>query len=195
MAISKSGYSTKSTRKPKASKGNWTPRYGANSFWKKGPQALGDLVPGLLDPVLQKKAGFTTALLSVWPDLVGEDLASCTMPLKVSWPRSQRNVMDRAQDYSPATLTIACTSSGAMHVQHQSDALIAKVNGFLGYGAIDRLKIVQKTLGLPKSKAPSLQVSQQDVAQAHEKTGHIESDDLRASLDRLGAFIRAEKRK
>jgi hypothetical protein len=34
--------------------------------------ALSDLVPELLDPVLQKRAGLTTALIGAWPEIAGE---------------------------------------------------------------------------------------------------------------------------
>ena len=156
-----------------------------------GATALADFLPDLLDPVLQKQAGYNLALLGAWDDIVGPDLAGQTTPMKVSWPKH----VSRSDRFEPATLTIACAPAAAFRIQHESDALIARVNGFLGYGAIGRVRIVQRAGPLPaKKSAIRPGPSDEEVAQSRRLAGNVEDEDLREALARLGASVKAENR-
>ena len=52
-----------------------------------GARAIGAYVARMLDPVARARGFATTALLTEWPAVVGEELARFTMPDKVVWPR------------------------------------------------------------------------------------------------------------
>ena len=48
---------------------------------------VGEVATGILDPVLRKKAGISTALVQSWEEIVGPRLAAATRPEKIAWPR------------------------------------------------------------------------------------------------------------
>jgi hypothetical protein len=151
---------------------------------------LADLIPALLDDVLQKRAGLNTALIGAWPEIAGEHLGSACRPMKISWSRAGQN--DDA--HAPATLHIAAEPQAALRLQHETGAIIARVNAFFGYAAIDRVRIMQ-------SRAPAAPMRQvvpaptvNDLARADDMTATVEDEALRAALNRLGAGVLARRR-
>ena len=58
--------------------------------WVKGGSAataIGAYVARMLDPIARARGFAITSLLSEWPAVVGEELASFTAPDKLVWPR------------------------------------------------------------------------------------------------------------
>ena len=46
--------------------------------------------------------------------------------------------------FEPAVLVVACEGAAALHLQHETGEIISRVNAFLGFSAIGRIRIVQK---------------------------------------------------
>ena len=46
--------------------------------------------------------------------------------------------------FEPAVLVVACEGAAALHLQHETSEIIGRVNAFLGFSAIGRIRIVQK---------------------------------------------------
>lgn len=84
----------------------------------------------------------TGALAARWREIVGETLARRTEPSKLTKPRSG----------GAATLEIRVDGPAAALIQHQSAEILARVNLFLGSGAVEKLRIVQ---GPVKAKGPA----------------------------------------
>ena len=155
------------------------------------PEPVSDLAARLIDPILRKRAGISLSLIQSWDEIAGQGLAALSRPEKINWPRR----MSETDPFEPATLVIACEAMGALRVQHQTGELMARVNAFLGFAAIGRIRIVQKPVhrDMPK-KRPVLRNLSADETNALAKTvGGIERDDLRASLERLGRSVLASK--
>lgn len=153
--------------------------------------ALSDLVPDLLDPLLQKRAGLTTALIGAWLEIAGERIGPFSSPAKIGWGRA--NSSD--DPYAPATLFINADPAVALALQHETSAIMARVNDFFGYRAIDRVKISQKQMRQdlkPDLRPKPLKV---DVAAAQDKVAAIENEALREALAKLGAQVLAAKRR
>lgn len=163
---------------PKAGKPVW-----------RGVQPLAEIVPDLLDPVLQKRAGLSTALVSAWPEIAGERLANGSVPQKIVWSRAATS----ADAQAPATLVVSADPSVALALQHETGALAARVNAFFGYPAVDRIRIVQKVLGRAPKRArpPAPDAAQRRQAEALVRG--VEDDALRESLARLGASVIARR--
>ncbi|MDP3897478.1 MAG: DciA family protein [Mesorhizobium sp.] len=153
---------------------------------------VGDIATGILDPVLRKKAGISTGLVQSWEEIVGERLASRTRPEKIAWPR--RSGED--DPFEPATLIVACEGSAALHLQHETGEIIARINAFLGFAAVARIKIVQKPVARERKPAPRppRALSPAEAARIAGVLDGIEDDALRASLERLGRTILGSKR-
>lgn len=160
--------------------------------WKaKAPEQLGGLVSDVLDPVLARRAGMTSALLAAWPQIVPAMLADTTRPQKINWPRRAHE----DDPFKPATLVVAAEGMAALHVQHQSGEIVQRVNAFFGFQAVERLQLVQKPVAPPRRlqrrKAP---VSPADEARIAALTEGIEDDGLREALIRLGKSVRQDRR-
>jgi hypothetical protein len=158
----------------------------------RNPVAVSDLATAILDPVLRKRAGISIGLVQSWEEIVGPRLARSSRPEKIQWPRR----MHDDDPFEPAVLVIACEGSAALHLQHETGEIIGRVNAFLGFSAVGRIKIVQKPVApLPRVPRPIPRVlSQEEKARLASTVGEIEDDGLRASLERLGATIVGTRR-
>ena len=164
------------------------PRYGP---WKTyAPEPVGGLVSAVLDPVLAKRAGMTSALLAAWPQIVPAMLAETTRPQKINWPRRAHE----DDPFKPATLIVAAEGMAALHVQHQSGEIIQRVNAFFGFQAVERLQLVQKPVAPERKpqrrKAP---VSAVDEKRIEALAEGIEDEGLREALIRLGRSVKQDK--
>ncbi|MEX0344924.1 MAG: DUF721 domain-containing protein [Rhizobiaceae bacterium] len=154
------------------------------------PVPVSDLVSGVLDPVLAKRAGITTSLLQAWDEIVGDRLADLSRPEQIKWNR--RASEDDA--FEPATLIIACEAMAALHIQHETTEIIARINAFLGYSAIGRIKIAQKPVRKEKTVKPDLRdISDEKKHQIADTVSGIKDDELRKSLERLGKQVAASR--
>ncbi|MEW9806917.1 DUF721 domain-containing protein [Mesorhizobium sp. ZMM04-5] len=154
--------------------------------------AVSDLATAILDPVLRRRAGISIGLVQSWEEIVGPRLARTSRPEKIRWPRRMQD--DDA--FEPAVLVIACEGIAALHLQHETGEIIARVNAFLGFSAIGRIRIVQKPVRPPqKPERPALRsLSEQEKARVSGAVDKIEDADLRASLERLGASVLAARK-
>lgn len=144
----------------------------------------------LRDPIRNatESRGFAVArLLTHWPEVVGEDLARMTRPVK----------MGHTREGMGATLTLLVASAHAPMVQMQLPRIIEKVNAIYGYRAISRISLTQTAatgfaegqaefIPAPKSApAPAPEV----LSQARETAAPIADPGLRAALEALAQNI------
>jgi hypothetical protein len=85
-----------------------------------------------------RKAGETrgfavSRLLTHWAEIVGEDTAACTRPVKMGYGREGMG----------ATLTLLTAGPMAPVIEMQKDAIRSRVNACYGYNAVSRVMIVQ----------------------------------------------------
>ncbi|MET3520665.1 DUF721 domain-containing protein [Mesorhizobium sp. M4B.F.Ca.ET.215.01.1.1] len=156
------------------------------------PVPVSDLATEILDPVLKKRAGISIGLVQSWEEIAGPRLAGRSRPEKIQWPRR----LHEDDPFEPALLIIACEGMAALHLQHEAGEIINRVNAFLGFNAIGRIKIVQKPVLSEKArpKPAPRPLNDAEKAKLSRTVGKIEDDGLRASLERLGATILGQKR-
>jgi hypothetical protein len=155
------------------------------------PVQVSEVATGILDPVLRRRAGISVGLVQSWDEIVGDSLAGVTRPEKVIWPKR----MSDDDPYEPATLVVCCAGANALHLQHQTGEVIDRVNAFLGFAAIGRLRIVQKPVGEVKSKpVPPRELTPEEARKIGGLTAEIEDEELRAALSRLGRSVIGSKR-
>ncbi len=156
------------------------------------PQPVSDLATAILDPLLRKRAGMNVALVQSWDEIAGPRLAGLTRPEKIQWPRRA----SEDDPHQPATLVVACAGMAALRLQHETSELIGRVNGFLGYGAIGRIRIVQKPVGDGRKSRPvPRQLTEVEQARIGKVTAAIEDDGLKEALVRLGASVARKARR
>ena len=128
-------------------------------------------------------------LLTHWAEIVGEETARATRPVKVSY----------AQGGLGATLTLLTTGAQAPMLEMQKEKLREKVNAVYGYNAISRLRITQTAptgfaegqvdfTHRPKAKSgPSHAPEAQAVAA--ELVAPVGDEGLRLALESLGRNV------
>lgn len=154
--------------------------------------AVSDLASEILDPVLRKRSGMSVALVQSWEEIVGERLAAKSRPEKIQWHRRPND----DSPYEPATLVIACDGLAALHIQHETTEIIARANAFLGFGAIGKVRVVQKPVlpvG-PAKRRPLRTLTPDEKARVAKTVSRVEDDELKATLERLGTSIIGSKR-
>ncbi|MBV8682437.1 MAG: DUF721 domain-containing protein [Caulobacteraceae bacterium] len=125
-----------------------------------------------------------------WTEIVGEVLARRTEPVKLT----------KARGGGAASLEIRVEGAAATLIQHQAADILARVNLFLGEGAVERLRIVQGPLRgvapsrqrpaprhVPPPEAPLDAAAEAALAQ---EMIAVPEGPLRAALTRLGRAVR-----
>lgn len=111
-----------------------------------GAKPLGQLLAPIVRPLAKKRPAAEAALLTDWAAVVGSELAALAWPLKLRF--------DRPSERSQGVLELACESAAAVEVQHLAPQFIGRVNAYLGYPAVARLRLRQKsTLKRPLKKS------------------------------------------
>jgi hypothetical protein len=132
------------------------------------------------------KQGFATReLVTRWAEIAGRDIAKCSEPLKIQWPRPVEG-----QPQEPATLVLRVEGPTALEIQHSSDTILERVNRFFGWHAVGRLALRQAPLSRRSRPATPRGPDPAAVAKVAESLSAVEDDELRAALARLGASIK-----
>lgn len=148
-----------------------------------GMAALAVDVPAVTRAAIGSRGFAEAGLITHWSEIIGADLARGCQPDQLKFPKGQR---------SDGTLTLRCIGALALEIQHQGPYLLERINGYFGYRAIARLKLVQGTLrrrpARPALKLPAL--APDDIAATEAALADLPEDDLKETLRRLGTAIR-----
>lgn len=152
-----------------------------------GMRPIAAELPRLIGKPLGRRGFGEGGLIADWPAVVGEEIARFTAPMKLSFPRGQRR---------DGTLTLRAAGAFSTELQHLAPQLLERINGYLGYGAIARLKIEQGRLPARARKesppqAPLAPAEESELASALQRIG---DDDLRRALDALGRAVKGLRR-
>ena len=153
-------------------------------------KAASRLINKILDPVLEKRAGVSLALINAWPEIVGDELSETSMPVKVQWKRR----VSEQDEFEPGTLLVAAEGMSALHLQHQTGQVIDRVNGFMGYRAIARIKLVQKPVETRKHKSRLRPMTEGQRRKVEKLTNSIDDDELKASMRRFGESVMRDEK-
>ena len=165
-----------------------------------GVRAVGSFLPALTRKAFEKYGFSTAALVTDWVRIVGRELAAATAPERLKWPRgvAPADVEGNApgQGRRGATLILRVDGGLSLDVQHKARQIIERINGYLGYGAVARLKLEQGRLPKPRQSAMRepgpLQPAEQAALDA--AVGGIGDPDLRRALDALGRAVKGLRR-
>jgi hypothetical protein len=111
-----------------------------------GARAVGAFLPKVTGKVFEKYGFSAAAVLTDWPAIVGADLASYTVPERLTWPR-KRAAVDRIEDGSKgrpgATLVLRVDGSRALDLHYRGQQIVERINGYFGYRAVTELRFLQ----------------------------------------------------
>ncbi|MBF0248209.1 MAG: DUF721 domain-containing protein [Alphaproteobacteria bacterium] len=132
------------------------------------------------------RQGFTHgAIVTKWPDIVGEHLARHTQPEKIVFSRD---------GVSGGTLHLK-TDSGALAIElmHLEPQILERINAFFGYRAVVRIKLLQGPLPRAKDDAPApppQPLSAEEARNLAAAIAGVDDPELFAALERLGQAIK-----
>ena len=138
----------------------------------------------MLEPAARRRGLAEAKLLTDWPTVVGPLLAARCHPIRLS-PRS---------DSPGGVLVLHVAGAAALELQHSEPQILERINGYFGYGAVGRLRLIQAPL--PRRKAIPLPTESRDLSDAEEieiaaAVRDIREPDLRAALCELGRTLKA----
>jgi hypothetical protein len=123
--------------------------------------------------------GFAYAeLLSSWAAIVGEDIASLCEPERIRWPRGGER--------QGGTLLLRAAPGRALDLQHEIPRIAERINGFYGYAAIGRIKLVEAPLEPARALVPRPRLDEAGAAALEGRLRDIADPALKEALRRLG---------
>lgn len=128
-----------------------------------------------------KKHGFATAdVVSRWPEIVGADMAKCCSPLRIRWPRTAAA--------EGGTLILVAAPGRSLDIQYAAPRLLDRINQFLGFAAIAKIKVEAGHLELTATQAKT-SANQPEITSTDQRFDGISDDPLKLALARLGSAI------
>ena len=150
-----------------------------------GAKPLSVLLSDVFSDAYAKQGFAARELVTRWAEIAGPEIAAHCEPLKMQWPRPVEG-----QPQEPATLVLRVEGPMALEIQHTSDVILQRVNGFFGWSAVGRLALRQAPLARRERRMRPPPPDAKAVAEVESTLSSVEDADLRAALARLGAAIK-----
>lgn len=153
---------------------------------------LAELIDDCIAPALAAQGFAGRAIVSLWPEIVGERLGARSRPLKIDWPR-RRPAPGEASE--PATLVVRVEGAFALEMQQLGPLVIERVNTHLGWRAVGKLVLKQGPVAAPAPPKPAPVLDAASAARVEQQVAPIADEGLRDALARLGRAVALETRK
>lgn len=142
---------------------------------------VAELLPSVGGAAFRRFGFVQSAVVSRWPEIVGERLASASSPESIRFP------VGKKQD---GVLTLTVRGAHAPMMSHLTTEIIERVNRFFGYAAVARVAIRQGevTRRAERRVAPTLAPAPADFGVSIRT---IADPELKAVLEALAAGVAA----
>jgi hypothetical protein len=147
---------------------------------------LADLIDECLAPALAAQGFAGRAIVSLWPEIVGERLGERSRPLKIDWPRRRPAPGETSQ---PATMVVRVEGAFALEMQQLAPLVLERVNTHLGWRAVGKIVLKQGPVAAPVKRRQPAPPDPAVVAEVARQVSGIADPDLRAALERLGRSV------
>jgi len=149
------------------------------------PRPLAEVLRKTLGDAFAKQGFASVELVTRWPQIVGAEIAAHSQPEKIQWPRTPqaRNAPE------PGTLLLRVEGPAALEIQHLSDVILARVNQFFGWQAVDGVRLRQAPLSRRAERRPRPAPDPAAMTRIAAAMPEIEDEKLRQALARLGAAM------
>jgi len=156
---------------------------------RRSARRLADLVGPCLVEAFKRHGFASTEIVTHWDTIVGAEIAAHAEPIKITWPRQSD-----PDDPEPATLVLRCEGPAAIEIQHQTNLIVARINQFLGWRAIDHVALRQAPLAWRAKPRARPALDAQEARRIADTMTGIADEDLRTALGRLGAAVKGVRR-
>ena len=153
-----------------------------------GPaRALAALTGRLTRPLFAKRGFADGAIVNDWSQIAGEAIAAHSLPDRITFQPGKRR---------GGTLHLKVAPGGfALELQYLEKQLIERINSYFGYGAIERIHMVQEPLpALPPVPEPRPSLASDEIADVAAMVANVEDDELREHLKSLGQGIKRRRK-
>ena len=161
------------------------------------PRVISAAVDKVAKQILGKEWGLYSSLLENWREIVGEEYAKVTTPVKVMFQNSRSGEGKHRQENG--VLHISLPRGLAMEFSFLTGQILQRVNSFFGYKAIERIIFEHNLQPLVSYDMSEKHVLQKDSLSPQETAMFSALDDLgdgdlAESLKNLGkAILETEK--
>ena len=157
-------------------------------------KAVGAFVPKLTRAAFEKYGFSAATLLTDWTAIVGEELAACSAPERLKWPRQAEVFAEpdaQARGRPGATLVLRVDPVRALEVQYGAAQLLERVNRYFGYRAVAELRLLQGPVAAPApaSSTPSSRTTKAASAPLDPEIAAIAHEGLKAALTKMHALF------
>jgi hypothetical protein len=150
----------------------------------KGPRPLADIAAAPIGQALQQAGFASTEVVTRWDEIVGEDLARRSAPVKIAWPRRPEG----RGEPEPGTLHVRVEAPFALDIQHLTPVIVERVNAFMGWRCVAGVRLTQIPLAA-KPKPREAPRPPADEARLQAAIDGFEDEGLRAVLARFGRAV------
>lgn len=153
---------------------------------------LAELIDDCIAPVLAAQGFAGRAIVSLWPEIVGERLAARTRPLRIDWPKRRPAPGEAAE---PATMVVRVEGAFALEMQQLGPLVVERVNTHLGWRAVGKLVLKQGPVAPPPAPArPAPALDPAAAARIDDQVAAVADEGLREALARLGRAVAQRSR-
>lgn len=160
-------------------------------------RAVGSFVPRLTRKAFEKYGFSAAALLTDWASIVGPQLAACTAPERLKWPRAveAHGAVEAGAEGRPgATLIVRVDGGRALDIEYRRRELIERINAYFGYRAVAELRILQAPVAaLPRDVIAPRTATPVSPPKTTPEIAGIADEALRGALQRMQAGIAARR--
>jgi hypothetical protein len=149
---------------------------------RQGLRAIARELPDVTRSALAKRGFAAARVIADWPEIVGQALAESTVPERLI----------RGRDTAYATLVVRVRPGAALELQHAIPQVIERVNGYFGFQAVTRLRLIQGPIA-PRRRPvlPAIKPLTPAAEQALDTLLRpLANSPLHESLARLGRAVR-----
>ncbi len=150
-----------------------------------GLRRLPELLGRLLEPSARRRGLAEARLLTDWPLVIGPQLGARCQPVRLSG----------AQGPAGGVLTVHVGGALALELQHSTPQLLERINGFFGYPAVARLRLIQAPPARPvkrRGPRPMRPLAADELAELAALVEPVTPADLRRALGTLGRTVKAQ---
>ncbi|MCB9989089.1 MAG: DUF721 domain-containing protein [Rhodospirillales bacterium] len=156
---------------------------------------LSSTVPKVTEQVCSRKYIMLGRLVTHWPEIVGEELASKAHPVKIRYMKKKENQKTAAT----ATLDISVSPADATLLHYRKDLILERINQIFGDRWVSALRFVPQTgneKAKPTRRKKTVAPSMADKKYLAGMLANIDDPDIYERLENMGtAFLQDKKDK
>ena len=151
---------------------------------------ISDAMPKVADKVFKRKFIALGRLVTRWPDIVGEKMASQAQPQKIRYRKPKRK-----GEKGEAILEIATSSTNASLLIMQKGMLLEKINYLFGDAWITDIKFMHVPANAPpKRKKQTKSLTIEEKNSLSHMLESIEDPDIKEKLMNMGKSLLEDKK-